>query len=1480
MYVGLVLLLHLPFVQEQIGNAVANALSEKVGTNVKLGKVQLGFLNRIIVDDIYVEDQEKRPMLEATRTSATIALVPLLSGKIQISTAQVFGLKANLSKKSPDAPLNCQFVIDAFSSDEKKEPSLFYLNVHSLIVRHATVNYDVESEEMTKGKFNHNHLSLSDMGITASIKTLTNDSVNVTVKRFDFKENNSGLELQDFKTAIAANKQSAFIDSLHLATSNSTFNLGPTSITYPRYTTDGSLEFTSSIRSTTITPSDFQSFLPTLSEFKTPISIETGISGTSSAIKLKNTSVLSQDHSLQFLADTDIGIRGNKVASLNTHIGKLDIHPEGVQSLSNALKLDESTRNTLLRLGHIHLDGEASKDEEYSFADLNINTDAGNLTVSGTFDVDKNFVAQLKSDSFNLKQILHDEKLGQTAFNVNVDGNLAHNHQPSGTVSGTIEQLEYSDYTYQNIMLNGVASADGFEGHATIDDPNIKLVFDGKIDHLGSLAETDMNVSLQDFNPHALHLTNDYAGETFHLRARVNTKGNSPDTAEGYIEMDSIYIKTPEQLLSVHSLLVNAKNTGDGQRSIDIDGDFIHASLVGTTHLADLVPSFQNQLAQHLPSLINYSPKAKRNQHYQLRLELSENPILHHFVKEDFTILRPINIEAEMDDNEGKSNLILNAPRISYNGTEYNNVRLNYEGDANLFNLQASLFRQQKKNSCRFSVNSTGKDNRLLTDLSWNTLVNNSTSGKLSTATQFENNQGKTEVDIHILPSDIVINDTIWHVSDSEISILDKNIDCKNVKISNENRYLSMNGKISESMTDSLVAELNDISIQYVLDLINFTAVKFVGHASGHAYIRNVFQKPDFHANLTVPDFGIQKGRLGMAMIHANWDEDVKGVKINANIFDKDKDKDRYTNCTGFVSPAQNDIQLQIDANNTNAELLNSFLGSIFDDIQGDINGVVNVVGPLNDIGLVGDASANIDMTLRATKVRYHINPNDTIHLRPYRFNFDNIRIADSRSNEGVVNGYVSHRNIKNFQYEFNVDLNHLLAYEETQFNNDKFMGRVFANGQLTLRGADGHPLNINADLTPTRGSFFAYDSATPDAIATSSFIKFYDREKTATQTDSTTHFFHVDSIFLRDSDNDDLLLEAYKQKNNDKQKEDENPYRGDIFMNVGIHLNPDCEIKLRMDNADDGYISTYGNGTLQAYYHNKGSFTLDGTYNIQSGRYRLYLQDIIYRDLDIQNGSSVVFNGNPFGANIHLICWHTLNAVPLNDLTSNSGYSSNNKVKVICILDITGNLNNMTFNFDINLPNVNDETRQLVRSLISTDEEMNTQMIYLLGLGRFYTNEYARASGTNNSAQAMNNLLSSTISGQINQMLSSVIGSESKWNFGTGLSTGEQGWQDLDIEGILSGRLLDDRLLINGNFGYRDNPLKQSASFIGDFDVKWRITPNGNTYLKAYNQNNDRYFTKATLNTQGVGISYQRDFEKWRDLFRHKMSEQKVKNQ
>ena len=140
-----------------------------------------------------------------------------------------------------------------------------------------------------------------------------------------------------------------------------------------------------------------------------------------------------------------------------------------------------------------------------------------------------------------------------------------------------------------------------------------------------------------------------------------------------------------------------------------------------------------------------------------------------------------------------------------------------------------------------------------------------------------------------------------------------------------------------------------------------------------------------------------------------------------------------------------------------------------------------------------------------------------------------------------------------------------------------------------------------------------------------------------------------------------------------------------------------------------------------------------------------------------------------------------------------------------------------------------------------------------------------------------MNSLLSTTLSGQLNQIINTITGS-SNWNFGANLSTGNTGWSDMDVEGMLSGRLLNNRLLINGSFGYRDNPVATS-NFIGDFDVQWLLNKQGSLILKAYSETNDRYFTKSALTTQGIGFMLKKDFTNLRDIFRF-LRRKKVRNQ
>ena len=305
------------------------------------------------------------------------------------------------------------------------------------------------------------------------------------------------------------------------------------------------------------------------------------------------------------------------------------------------------------------------------------------------------------------------------------------------------------------------------------------------------------------------------------------------------------------------------------------------------------------------------------------------------------------------------------------------------------------------------------------------------------------------------------------------------------------------------------------------------------------------------------------------------------------------------------------------------------------------------------------------------------------------------------------------------------------------------------------------------------------------------------------------------------------------------------------------------------MDAKTNDYITLRGNGILQSTYYNKGGFTMFGTYRVTEGTYGITIQNIIRKNFTFREGGTIVFGGDPYDATLNLQAQHTVNGVSLSDL--NVGRSFSNTVRVNCLVNISGQPRQPIIDFDLEMPNVNADEQQMVRSIINSEEEMNQQVIYLLAVGRFYPQNENNANATENSRSktslAMQSLLSGTISGQINNMLGQIVKSN-KWNFGANISTGDEGWNNAEYEGLVSGRLLNNRLLFNGQFGYRDNAKTTNPSFIGDFDIRYLLKPNGNLALKVYNQTNDRYFTRSSLNTQGIGIILKRDFDGIPDLF------------
>jgi len=1473
-YAAIIFLVNMPFMQSIMADRVESILTDVLDTKVEIGSVNVGFLNRIIINDISIEDQKQKPMLKVARVSASINLLSLLNGQIDIPTAQLYGTHATLYKDTPDSTPNYQFVIDAFASDDKTDSSPIDIKVNSFIVRKANIDYDIKSLPTTTGLLDTNHIHLKNAGFNLSLKHLTNDSLSLTLKRMSTTEEVSGLNLKELCLSVDANSKEANVSNLIIRLSNSDLTSDHIHISYPRYESDKSFTIDKVTISASVVPADLSCIVPELRQASTPLQLTLTASGTDHSLLFDQCVINTADEALHLSLYGQADALNEPVPDCKAYIKDLNLSASMMAQMVNEYPMAKDILDRLQIMGDISYQGNLSYSKDGAKSEGKISTDIGQLTYIGELDNQNILNAHIEANDIALSTAFENEQFGTTSFTIDANADVdclfdkSSPAIPSGNAQLTIESLTYLNHTYNDIAINASSDGKNINAKADINDENINMSINADVDNmLEPIKGLILDANVRHFNTAAVGLDNKLNISSLSFAAKTNIKGSCMDDVTGCVEISDINIKEEKNNYQIENINLNLNHT-QGAKHLQLTTDFAEVSVDGHFCINELASDFQNVIAQHLPALVDRI-ETSGTADFQYDATIHDAAVIHHFAKADYLLDKPLHINGFVNSNERLSRLSLSAKGLTIGDHNMSDVQLNCNGTRSniMFNLTGRDNSIEEGNKTNVSLIGIARNNKIDSDIQINNSAINEMNLKMFATTAFADSLGAIKTSINIAPSTLTINDTIWNINHSRLHIYNKEIACSNFMLSNDKQYIKINGKASTNPKDRLDVELNSMSIENILDLINFHSVEFGGKASGHASVSNLYGKPDFNANLHVDDFRLMNGHLGNADITAFWDDEHNGIGIKGYFLDLYKtqnglnkgliDKTGTTMVDGYISPADNYINLGVSANDTSTDFLNGILNDVFTEIDGCINGHINVVGDLNDINIIGDAKASLVIRLGATNVPYYID-NQSVSLKFHEFDVSDVKITDALGHSGIVNGRLTHDNLARFSYTFDVDMTNLMAYNETEFNPDKYKATVFADGNLTIKGSDGHPLYIDATVSPAKGSVFAYDAATPDAISNNSFIEFRDLTPMPASHKPVSIIPTFSATDLTDSIKN-TAGEEYK-------------YKGDVYVNFIINVNPNCEIKLRMDNTEDGYITTFGNANFQAKWHNKGAFQLFGNYNITSGKYRLYLQDIVYRNLDIKEGSSIEFNGNPFEANVHLICHHEIQSVPLSDLTGTRAFSSNNKVKVICKLDITGHIDNMNLGFDFELPNSNEEVRQLVKSMVTSDEEMNNQMIYLLGFQRFYPNEFARANNENASTSAVNSLISSTISGQINQMLSNMIGRDSKWNFGTGISTGENGWDDLDVEGMLSGRLFNDRLLINGNFGYRDNALTNQANFIGDFEVKYRIFENGNLYVKAYNMTNDRYFTKATLNTQGIGVSFQHSFDRI-NLFRRKAS-------
>ena len=1406
LYAVLMAVIHLPSVQAFIASELKEEIEERIGTRVEIESVNFGFLNRVIVDGFEVYDQNKERLLKSSRISVKIDLIDIMSGKINLTSAQIFGLDANIYKNNPDDALNFQFIVDSLASKDTTSHTPLNLQISSLVIRNGAVKYNLRYLPQKDGKFDVNHLYVSKLSTHIMLYELTDDVIDVNIKHLSLLEH-SGLKIDDIQFHAKADANRAGLTNFHIALPHSEINIPKLRADYSfkngKIVADA-LKISTSLDIPQFCFDDIACFMPFETKRLPHLTLKASVNGEKGDASFK-TSIKTSDSSLELDAE------GKAEAFLTDNL-KWRIEPLSLYASSFLFEtLNDITPipSQVMALGDVAFNGTAYGTKTTVSFDQDITTGrCGALTVTGEFN-GKEIDAHLKTTDLALGQILNNPEIGTLAVDASADVTMNNGKISSVKFEGQIPQFQFRNYTYQNMDASGTYNDGNVEGRFSIDDPNVQLSIDTKAKLAGKVKDIDADIELEHLCPKQLGLTDKWNNGVFSLRCNTNLHGSSIDDIVGYLDISNLRMiggnvkadAMPDNL-SVQNIHVSSTRNDDSERLISLEGDDVKLTVKGDFTPSQLHNTVIGLIQTHLPSIPGIGDKVSGAGKVIIDGQMLSTEWLRKLLGVDIDLHRPATLQGYINGYTKQANLFLDVPAINAFDNELENVQVLLwtpeDGLCGSISLQKT---DMDKMPFSLSLEAKANNDKLTTSIVWNNNRENIFRGKVNLKSSFVTSPlGATIAHIGIDKSDIQIGDSIWRLHSRDIAYTENRLSIDHFAFENDYQHVYINGIASKSSSDYLMADLKDVNVSYILNLVNFHSVEFGGFASGHFAGHSIMSSPEASGHLDVAGFTFQEGRMGNLHIDAKLNNSKKQIDLDAYADESGK---TLLNIGGFVSPQREELDLDIQTNNEHLDFMHSFCSSFMEDIEATGSGRLRLYGPFSGINLEGQMIIDGALTVSSLNCRYAFH-GDTITFVP----------NDIRVNRQLIYGDVN------------------------------FYGTAFMTGKCTITGRSSELLfDVKGNVEP--GSSMVYNASSPDAITRSEFINW----GSATAKQTTLNI---------------------KQSTQNSEIPDKD-VRTNMRMNFLVNVTPDATLRLLMDRNTGDYIDLHGSGVLRANYYNKGGFDLFGNYLINDGVYKMTIQNVINRNFDFQKGSSIAFSGDPYNAVLNMQAKYTLNSVSLSDLNIGNSFSSNN-IKVDCLMDITGSPKAPIVNFNLDPHTNNAEVRQMIFSLINSEEELNQQVLYLLSVGRFYAqgnnNASAQETRVNQTSLAMQSIVSGTLSQQLNNVLSKMV-KNNNWNFGANISPGDEGFYNAEYEGMLNGSMLNNRLLFNGQFGYRDNATTANQEFIGDFDLRYLLLPNGNFAVRVYNQTNDRYFTKNSLNTQGLGLILKYDFNSFRTLFR-----------
>ena len=1229
-------------IQTGVVNKVMQIVSENLQTRFSIGKIDISFLYRVRLKDVYLEDLSGDTLLYAGSITVGIRQVNPFNREVSIGSIDLDRAFIRLAIDS-SKNLNIQYFIDKLQGNNTGKGGAWkvrFNNVRMRDGRFALKNY--YSEPVDYG-INFSDMKLS--GINAFVKHFnpSPDSLSFDIKSFQFTEQ-SGFRLEKLIGKFSESKTFICFRDMGLETPFSDVKADEISLRFKnfgQFKTDSfarSVKLRLNLNHTKLNFYDLGFFARSFRETQQAVTISGQIKGSVNNLKAKNLeidfgseSVIKGELNLEGLPDIRNTFIVADIKQLTTSSNDLkSLNLPGQRKLKIPERID--------KLGKVTYKGQFTGFTSDFVAFGKFTTSLGTIHTDLLFRPDTanyiDFEGKLHAADFELGKLLDaSDNVGKISLSVTVSGVNSLGKSINANLKGVIQKLEFKNYNYSNITVAGNLKNKTYNGSVNIKDPNVELEFLGNVNLSDTIAAFDFTANVTDANLYALHLGKSDPDFTtsFYLIARGT--GNSINTLNGEIKLLNSLFTRKDKQLQIYDFTVRAENH-EGSNHLELRSDFADADLTGNFDLTEINKSFRNFLNYYLPALIDSGSAdfAAMHNSFTLKANFKNVKPLFTFFLPAYFLADKSSLQCSYNADKKSLNVNFQSPQLFARGITWNGLALSVISNEDSLKLEAggeniSMGTKLSLDNFTVTANTAGDSSDI--HVRWNNWQDLQYKGNLRAMARISRPEGNKypHIGIDLFQAAVVTNDSLWTISPGRISIDSTRIEITDVQVSHRDQLFKLGGILSEVPDEKISLVFDHFNLGNLNGVSASSRFQFGGILNGSASVSNIYHNPLFTSNMHIDSLMINKEILGSTEINSSWDDRRKMVVVDAHTM---RNNLKTIEISGNYTPSGEgklDFDLQLDKLRMN--IFNPYVSSIFNDLRGIASGKATLTGSLSKPvinGLINFQKSAF--TINYLKTRYNFT--EKIKIEDNNFYFDKVRVFDTKGNSAYLSGVIRNKYLKNFYFDMNIRSDNFFCLNTGPADNSMYYGTAY--GKDVVLKISGPPRNLTMDISATTGSNTSI--------------------KIPLSNEGKLNEYNFITVIQQDTTDESEITEKNYQVN-----------LSGLQINFDLNVTPDAEVQIIFDPKLGDIIQGRGTGNLNMIINTTGNFQMFGDFTIEEGNYLFTAKNLINRKFIVEPGGIIRWTGDPINASVDIMAIYSTKAA-MSDLYPDRFY----RIVFVCI--------------------------------------------------------------------------------------------------------------------------------------------------------------------------------------------------------------------